>query len=111
MSHGAVASRAYGDEALVRAVLDDWRSAPVDARLRAMLGFLEKMTLEPEQLSAADARTVRAAGVSATAMEDAIQVAALFNIYDRLADSFEFEIPDQAAFEMSATMLLKRGYV
>lgn len=75
-----------------------------------MLGFLEKMTLEPEALTGADARAVREAGVSRSAIEDAIHVSTLFNVYDRLADAFEFDIPDRAAFEMSATMLLKRGY-
>jgi hypothetical protein len=35
----------------------------------------------------------------------------LFSVYDRLADSFGFDIPDEKGFAQSATMLLKRGYV
>ena len=92
------------------AALADWRLAPLDARVKAMLGFLEKMTLAPESLSAADVQPLRAAGLSDAAIEDAIHVCALFNVYDRLADSFKFEVPDDAGFAMSATMLLKRGY-
>ena len=76
-----------------------------------MLGFLEKLTLTPESLSAADARAVRAAGLSDAAIEDAIHVCTLFSVYDRLADSLEFDIPDDKGFAQSATMLLKRGYV
>jgi uncharacterized peroxidase-related enzyme len=94
----------------VDAALADWRTAPLDARVTAMLGFLEKMTLAPESLSAADAKPLRDAGLSDAAIEDAIHVCALFNVYDRLADAFKFEIPDEAGFAMSATMLLKRGY-
>jgi len=94
----------------VDAALADWRTAPLDARLKAMLGFLEKMTLAPETLSAADVQPLRGAGLSDAAIEDAIHVCALFNVYDRLADSFKFEVPDDAGFAMSATMLLKRGY-
>ena len=94
----------------MQAALDDWRTAPLDARTRATLGFLEKLTLEPEQVTAADIGPLRAHGLTDAAIEDAIHVCALFNIYDRLADSFEFEIPDAAGFAMSATMLLKRGY-
>jgi len=94
----------------VDAALADWRLAPLDARVKAMLGFLEKMTLAPESLSAADVQPLRAAGLSDAAIEDAIHVCALFNVYDRLADSFKFEVPDDAGFAMSATMLLKRGY-
>jgi len=94
----------------VQAVLDDWRTAPIEPKLRAMLGFLHKLTLSPETIAAADARAVLDMGVSAEAMEDAIHVCAMFSVYDRLADSFRFEIPDEKGFAASAAMLLKRGY-
>ena len=92
------------------ATLKDYRTAPIDEPLRAMLGFLEKLTLTPESVTAADVRPLRALGLSNSAIEDAIHVCVLFNVYDRLADAFEFDIPDEGGFEMSATMLLKRGY-
>lgn len=94
----------------MRAVLEDWRTAPVDERLRAALGFIEKLTLEPERLSAADVAPLRAAGLSDEAIEDAIQVCALFSIYDRMADALEFDIPEAEGFAQGADMLLKRGY-
>jgi len=95
----------------VQAALADWRTAPIDARLRATLGFLEKLTLTPGALTAEDARQLRKTGLSASAIEDAIHVCVLFSVYDRLADSLEFDIPDDAGFAQSASMLLKRGYV
>jgi uncharacterized peroxidase-related enzyme len=95
----------------VQAALDDWRSAPVNPQVRATLGFLEKLTLKPESVTAADIRPLRAEGLSDSAIEDAIHVCTLFNIYDRLADSLEFDIPDARGIDISATMLLKRGYV
>ena len=91
-------------------MLDDWRSAPVNPQVRATLGFLEKLTLSPRSVTAADVRPLRAEGLSDAAIADAIHVCTLFNIYDRLADSLEFDIPNAKAFEISATMLLKRGY-
>ena len=94
----------------MQATLADWRTAPIDDRLRVMLGFIEKLTLTPDVLTAQDARTLRSAGVSASAIEDAIHVCALFSVYDRLADSLEFDIPDEKGFAQSASMLLKRGY-
>jgi len=96
---------------VIQAVLDDWRTAPIEAKLRTMLGFLEKLTLTPEALSAADARAVREIGLSDDAIEDAIHVCALFNIYDRLADSLEFDIPDKRGFAQSAAHLLGHGYL
>jgi alkylhydroperoxidase family enzyme len=91
-------------------VLEDVESAPVDSRLKAMLRFLEKMTLQPEEMSPLDGDALRAAGVSDEAAEDAIGVALAFNLIDRLADSFAFEIPPDAYFRGSAPRLLKRGY-
>lgn len=75
-----------------------------------MLGFIEKLTLTPEMLTVADVAPLRQAGLRDDAIEDAIHVCALFNVYDRLADAFEFHIPEAAGFEQGATMLLKRGY-
>lgn len=92
-------------------MLADWRSAPLDERTRAMLGFIETLTLRPEALAVADVAPLRAAGLSDAAIEDAIHVCTLFNVYDRLADAFEFAIPDQEGFEQSAARLLKRGYM
>jgi len=55
-----------------------------------MLGYLEAMTLRPDELRSEDADAVREAGVSDEAMVDALLVAGYFNLIDRLADSFGF---------------------
>jgi uncharacterized peroxidase-related enzyme len=102
---------ASSNKPLVQAVLDDWRSAPVEPRLRAALAFVEKLTLDPAALTAADVQPMRDQGLSDAAIEDAIHACVLFNVYDRLADSLQFHIPDEHGFAMSAKMLLKRGYV
>ena len=94
----------------MKAVLDDWRSAPVEPKLRAALAFVEKLTLDPAAVGPADIAPMRALGISDAAIEDAIHTCTLFSVYDRLADSFAFDIPDEHGFAMSATMLLKRGY-
>jgi hypothetical protein len=72
------------------------------------------MTLAPETLTPADADAVRDAGVSDDAIEDAIEVAALFNVIDRCADAFGFRPPSQVFSpeerRAGARMLLERGY-
>jgi hypothetical protein len=65
----------------------------VDEPLRATLGFLEKLTLRPDELLAQDAEDVLAAGVREDALIDAIHVAALFTMIVRLADSFDWHVP------------------
>lgn len=89
---------------------EDWRTAPVDERLRATLGFLEQMTLDPGALSRGDADAVRAAGVSDEALVDAIHVCALFNMIVRLADSLGWDVPSEEAFSRRAGLMLDDGY-
>lgn len=93
---------------MIQAVLADWRTAPIDDTLKAMLGYLEKLTLAPETIQSADVAAVKAAGISQQAMREAIYVCALFNIIDRLADALNFTIP--ASFTGGAKTLLTRGY-
>jgi uncharacterized peroxidase-related enzyme len=98
------------DDAFVRKVLDDWRSVAMSEKLRATLGFLETLTLRPDDVSPADIAPLRAAGVSDAAIEDAINVCALFNVYDRLADALGWYLPEADGYAASGRTLLKRGY-
>jgi hypothetical protein len=83
----------------------------VDEKLRATLGFIEKLTLRPDELGPADADAVRAAGVRDDALVDAIHVAALFNMIVRMADSLAFEVPPYEMFFGRAERMLADGYV
>ena len=91
-------------------MLDDWRTAAIDDKLRATLGFMEKLTMTPGEIGASDMVPLREAGVSDQAIEDAIQVCAVFNIVDRVADALGFEVPSPESFSRMGQMLLKRGY-
>jgi alkylhydroperoxidase family enzyme len=75
-----------------------------------MLGFIEKLTLSPGELGVDDIEPLRAAGISDQAIEDAIHVAVLFNIMDRIADSLGFQIPSSTGYTRMADVLLSRGY-
>jgi uncharacterized peroxidase-related enzyme len=108
-AHSAIAIKGMPRD-VVDAAVSDYRTASLPAGLVATLGFLEKMTRTPAELSADDARGVLDAGVSHEALEDAIAVAAIFNIIARYANALDFAIPTPAEFDKSAAMLLKRGY-
>jgi hypothetical protein len=77
-----------------------------------MLGLLKKMTLDSNNVGPEDVRAVMREGVSKTAIEDAIEVAFLFNIYDRLADAMGWDVPSREGgyYQVGARRLLKRGY-
>jgi alkylhydroperoxidase family enzyme len=92
-------------------ILDDYRTAPIDEKLRAMLGLLEIFTLRPHELTADRVREVLAAGVTREAITDAFYVAFLFNTYDRLADTLGWEKPDERYYTKAGRSLLKRGYL
>jgi alkylhydroperoxidase family enzyme len=82
----------------------------VGERLRSTLGFLEKLTREPDALTREDAEAVLATGVSVDALVDAIHVAALFNMIVRLADSFGWYVPPEEQLAGRAAAMLEGGY-
>jgi len=91
-------------------VLADHRTAPIAPGLAATLDLLQKVTLSPPDVSAADVAEVRAAGVSDEAIEDALTVCACFNLIDRLADSLGFDLPDREVHAAYAEQFFAEGY-
>jgi AhpD family alkylhydroperoxidase len=108
-AHTATSTQAYQDRERVAAVLAELDSAPIDEGLRATLGMLGKLSREGT-LSADDVRAVLSAGVTHQQIEDALAVGFAFNLTDRLANAFAFEVLDQEGFEAGAKYLLRRGY-
>lgn len=108
-SHGAVASYALGED-VWDAVKADWRTAPVRPELKAALGFIERQTLTPDELTHEDAEAVYAAGVSRQALRDAATVSAMFNMIVRLADSFGWDVPEWERLLGRAPAMLEGGY-
>jgi alkylhydroperoxidase family enzyme len=96
----------------VQRVLDDYTTAPIDDKLRATLGLLKKMTRDHGNLGPEDVRVVLRTGVSKQAIQDAFEVAFLFNIYDKLADSMGWDVPAISGgyYQVVAKRLLRHGY-
>jgi uncharacterized peroxidase-related enzyme len=108
-SHGAVASIDLGPD-VTAAVLSDWRTAPIADNLRAALGFAYRLTLTPEAVTAADVLPMREVGLSAEAIGDVVHICGIFATINRIADTVDFGIPDEAGEAASAAVLRKRGY-
>jgi uncharacterized peroxidase-related enzyme len=108
-AHSAIAITGM-DDAVVTAVIADYRTAPISEKYRAALRFLERVTASPDQVSATDAKTALDAGISVAELRDAAAVAAVFAIITRNANAFDFEMPTPAEFDKAAGMLLRRGY-
>lgn len=95
----------------MRQVLEDFRTAPIPEPLRAMLGFVETLTLDPDAVGPADVAPLRAAGLTDEAIADAIHLCAQFNLINRLADTLGWDMPTSEDVLRSARMLLKMGYL
>ena len=103
-AHSATSSQWYGDPAKVDAVLTEVDTAPVGESLRATLRMLAK------PCTADDVRAVLAEGVTPQQITDALNVALVFGITNRLANAFDFDIAGPEAMNAGAKHLLRRGY-
>ena len=92
------------------AALEDHRAAPISERLKAALDFLELLTLRPHEVDEDAVQAAADAGVEPDALRDAIEVAAAFNVIDRVADALDFEPQTESSLRMSARQLISRGY-
>jgi alkylhydroperoxidase family enzyme len=96
---------------MVEAVLDDFRTAPISAREKALFAFLEKMNRESSRLQKDDVQAVVAAGWTEEAVYDAITVCSLFNFYNKWIDATGVSDMPAAAYEASGHRLAAVGYV
>jgi uncharacterized peroxidase-related enzyme len=108
-AHTATATQASGNPSAVAAALTDVESAPLSEKMRATLRMLGKLTRDG-QVSADDMRVVLATGVSRQQVEDALAVGYAFNVTNRLANAFGFEMLSVEGFQSGARYLLRRGY-
>ena len=82
------------------AVLTDYRTAPIDARERALFAFIAKVNSdESSRLQPQDLDEVKAAGWTVEALYDAITVCALFNFYNNWIDATGVSDMAAAGFE------------
>jgi uncharacterized peroxidase-related enzyme len=82
-AHAAAASELLGDEALVWSALKDLESSRLEARDKALLRFVGKVTTNLPGVVGEDVAAVRAAGWDDEAIYFAISACALFNFYNR----------------------------
>lgn len=107
----AVVARQFGvPENLVRGLVESLESVEIDARLRSLLLYVKKVTLNPNRMCSDDAKEVFAAGWSEKALHDAVSVCALFNFMNRFVEGLGIkENPDYS--KLSGERLSSGGYL
>jgi alkylhydroperoxidase family enzyme len=95
---------------MVDAVLEDYRTAPIDDRERALFAFIEQMNERSSLLRREDVNRVIAAGWTEEAIYDAITVCALFKFYNAWIDATGVHDLPASAYEMSGKRMAAEGY-
>jgi alkylhydroperoxidase family enzyme len=96
---------------MVDAVLEDYRTAPIDDRDKALFAFIEKMNEQSNLVRCEDIDRLVAAGWSQEAIYDAISVCALFKFYNAWIDATGVHDLPAAAYEMSGKRMAVEGYM
>ena len=100
-----------GNRSLVDAVLQDYRTAPISDREKALFAFVERVNRESSRLRKEDIDEVKAAGWSEEALYDAITVCALFNFYNKWIDATGVDDMTAAAYAVTGERLSSFGYI
>jgi uncharacterized peroxidase-related enzyme len=87
MSHTEFLSRATSDGELAEAVRRDFRTAPISDADRAMLEYVEQITLDATRVTDEHHARLRAAGFDDQAILQITLIAAWFNYINRVADA------------------------
>lgn len=91
VAHGAAVRSLSGDPELGERLVMNWRTAPVDERVRAMLEFTALLTDASHTVSEADRAALRAHGFSDPDIWDIASVAGFFAMSNRLASAVGME--------------------
>ena len=93
------------------AVLDDWTTAEISAKTRGALQLLEFMTIHPQDIDSDFIDELQTTGLNNLAIQEAANVGFHYNLIDRVADAFEFPVPEDVAQKRLARMLNITGRI
>jgi uncharacterized peroxidase-related enzyme len=92
-------------------MLDHWREEMgLSPKLTAVFGLLERVVTDPDAVSAGDVQAVRATGVTADAIVDALYVAFVFNLINRLVNVFGYSWESEEERLLLARVLHRINY-
>ena len=93
-AHGQAVRELSGDPILGEMLVMNYRVADLSARQRAMLDFAEKITIESHRIEESDRADLRSVGFSDQDIWDIANVAAFFNMSNRVASAIDMRPND-----------------
>ncbi len=112
-SHAAAARYLYKDKKqVVDLVLDEYQSAPISGKLKALLNIAGKVQQNGKLVSDPDVIAARNAGANDRDIHDTVLIAATFSLFNRYVDGLATLTPtDPAAYDEMGKRLGDHGYV
>lgn len=108
-THKATAEAFGVDEHLLDSMLSNLDASAVDAKLKPVLRFVQKLTQSPCRMVQADADAIFDAGWDEDCFHFAVMICGLFNFYNRLMDGYG--VKNTVEFRLSrGKMLAETGY-
>ena len=93
-AHGAAIRQISGDPKLGEMIAMNYKVAPLTKRQRAMLDFVEKVTSKSSDIQETDRQLLREYGFSDRDIWDIANVAAFFNMTNRLSSAVDMKPND-----------------
>jgi len=110
-SHGAAAAAHLGDAAIVRQVKTDLATAPVSAKLKALLRIAGEVQRGGKSVTNESVAAAREEGATDTEIHDTVLIAAAFCMYNRYVDGLATWQPtDEAMYTEMGKHLAAQGY-
>jgi uncharacterized peroxidase-related enzyme len=112
-SHGAAAAHHLdGDESLVDAVKEDYRSAAISEKLKALLAIAGSVAESGRAVTSGQIESARAEGASDHEIHHTVLIAAAFCMYNRYVDGLGTFAPrHRSAYRETGARLAELGYV
>jgi uncharacterized peroxidase-related enzyme len=82
------------DDNLKTALTTDYPKADISDLNKAILGYVEKLTLKPSSITQNDINKLKSEGCTERMIHDIVQVTSYFNYINRLADGLGVELED-----------------
>jgi uncharacterized peroxidase-related enzyme len=110
-SHGAAAASHLGGSDIVKQVKTDFETAPVSAKLKALLAIAGKVQQSGKNVTSSDIDRARQLGATDIEIHDTVLIAAAFSMYNRYVDGLGTWQPhDETLYAQMGKHLAEEGY-
>ena len=110
-AHAVTAEKLSNEQPLVAQVIDNYQTAEISPRLKALLHIAAQVQQNGKAVTAKDVEAAQEQGATDGEIHDTVLIAALFCMYNRYVDGLATALPGNPAyFNQLADRLVNHGY-